>query len=144
MDVLEVIEQILVVAALTVFLAVFPRVLFVFIDMLKTQAKKTQTLIDDQVLNVVERFTYIVVAAAEQLGVSGQIENSAKAKKEYAIRELQRHLNSIGIAGISVEILSDSIEHAVRRGLDKKLVEIQYVEPGQDNDDDDYLYGKLR
>ena len=74
--------------------------------------------------NLLESLAQQVVLAAEQSGLSGQIEAAGTVKKQWAIDELTRIATEHGL-GVDVKTLSTAIEAAVKMWVadnDKKAV----------------------
>ena len=60
------------------------------------------------------------IRAAEQAGLTGVIENEAKAKLTYATAKAQELLNRYGLTNIDAEEIRLAIEAAVRMGLHQR------------------------
>lgn len=65
------------------------------------------------------------VRAAEQNGLKNELENTATAKKAWAISEVQRVLNERSLSGISVETISLAIESAIREGIHRRYDDLE-------------------
>lgn len=60
-----------------------------------------------------------VVKAAEQNGLKNELENTAEAKRAWAISEVQRILSERGMGEVSVESILVLIEAKIREGVHK-------------------------
>lgn len=117
----ETLNHLFAILALTVYIGGFASMGFAALAYLKTKAVKTETKLDDNILDFLERLAIVAVQASEQLGVSKQILNDAKTKREFAISSVQNNLDSLGVTGISVKLITDFIESAVLQGVQKGL-----------------------
>lgn len=129
--------QILTALALSVFIGGFTAFVFALIRFLKAKAERTETLLDDKVIDFIERFAIVAVQAAEQLGISNQILDEAKVKRAYAINSVQNNLNSLGVKGIDAGLIADFVEAAVRQAVHKDYVTVSTVVNTSDGDFDD-------
>lgn len=84
-----------------------------------------KTRLSSDQLAAVNLVVEMVVKAAEQSGLSGQIQNEAAVKKDYALSELQRILNERGLTGIDVQTLAVLIEAKVREGVHKDFAAVE-------------------
>lgn len=105
----------------------------VFISFLVLLARKAKQFLEarltEKQLSTIETLSIIAVRAAEQSGLIGLIENTAHAKKQYAVSFMQRALEVRGITKIDVDEISDWIEAAIRQGLqDSGVVEVGLIE----------------
>jgi hypothetical protein len=76
----------------------------------KLGSERTRTL---------EAIIAIVVKAAEQTGLTGEIAAAGKTKKAWAIQEAQRLLNERGYGAVSMATLSTMIESAIKDGVEQ-------------------------
>lgn len=77
--------------------------------------------LDPRTLIILDWIVLKVVQAAEQSALIGAIENTAKAKKEWAVLEVKKFLDSIGLKYIDVDTISAAIEAAILKGLQKNV-----------------------
>lgn len=85
----------------------------------KQKVAEVKSHMSAQDLATLQGLTAIAVQAAEQSGLSGQIEKAAGVLKQYAIDQLQMMAESRGIK-IDVAEASAHIEAAVLQGIHKK------------------------
>lgn len=79
--------------------------------------------IDASVLQQMEWLANIVVGAAEQSGLAGEIQDNAKAKKAWALNELARLFKERGLPEVDFATLSTLIEKAVLDNFNRDVVE---------------------
>ena len=94
------------------------------------QAKRAQVIdyLEDSQYARFLTLLEIAVQAAEQAGIAEIIENTAEAKKQYALNQLQLMLNTYGFNRISVDELAGWIEAAIRQGLQEVPPTVDLVE----------------
>jgi hypothetical protein len=68
-----------------------------------------------------------VVAAAEQSGLSKQIEDTARSKKAWAVNELVRLASEHGLKGLNIETFSNIIESEVYRQMNQPVTPVPLV-----------------
>lgn len=86
---------------------------------IKRKIDEVKSKLTSQQITDIEYYTKIVVQAAEQSGLAKLIEDTAAAKKDYAIKTLQAILDSKGWKGFSVAELEAHIESAILNGIHK-------------------------
>ena len=92
-----------------------PIVVGFVIELIRQSLARVKASVSNQQWGMLWSLASTVVMAAEQSGLSGQIINSGKAKKEWAIKELERIAAERGLAGLDVQTLSAIIETEVFR-----------------------------
>ncbi len=100
--------QVVITAAIPFVLNIVLKWVNVRLAMIKTQVGGDQ-------ISLFREAVSVVVAAAEQSGVAGIIENEGKAKKQWAIDTLQKIVTAHGWS-ISVAQIEAEIEHGVAMG----------------------------
>jgi len=73
-----------------------------------------------------------VVAAAEQSGLSKQIEDTARSKKAWAVNELVRLASEHGLSGLNIATFSSIIESEVFRQLNQPVNPVPLITIPQD------------
>jgi hypothetical protein len=89
-------------------------VLFIRKQMMKVEAdiEAGEALLNMRQYEIAKEFARQVVLASEQSGLTGEIDDIGRVKKEYAMSRLDSLLAEIGIS-LDLEALSDLIEAAV-------------------------------
>lgn len=85
------------------------------INLLRQAAAKVRASVSADQWLLLQAMAATVVQAAEQSGLAGHIESEGRAKKAWALAELQRLAAERGLAGLDVTTLANLIEAEVFR-----------------------------
>lgn len=111
----NIITQVLV-AVLTLAL---PVVLKLLADWLKLSRDKLLANLDAEARYALDEAVRIAVASAEQSGLTGLIERTARAKKDHAIAVAEKYLQEVAHLNIDLDLIADAIEAEVIRAFPK-------------------------
>lgn len=101
------------VVVLTISLSALTTVVIAYV---RTKLEELKARLGDNLFYQLVNLARIAVAAAEQSGLKGHIENLAAEKKAFAVAAVQDWLNQRGLSGVSAEAISLAIEAALREG----------------------------
>lgn len=76
-----------------------------------------KTRLTTEQLFLVDMVVRMVVQSAEQSGLKGLIENTGRAKKEYALQRATEILAEQGLAQIDIRLIADTIEAKLNEGV---------------------------
>jgi hypothetical protein len=91
-----------------------PILVAVAVPWLLGKAKEIKQNMSAEQAAMFEQGVQIAVRAAEQAGISGQIANTGRQKKEYAINAAQNYLNRLGLK-VNVDELATLLESEVHK-----------------------------
>jgi hypothetical protein len=106
-DFLVLVAQVLLVIAL-------PIVIAGMVVWLRQRLGEVRSKLTQDHLSILEKAAALAVRAAEQSGISKQIAEGGKAKKDYALQVLQNYLNSHGI-NVDLSMIDSAIEAEVHK-----------------------------
>lgn len=84
-----------------------------------TEIAKFLKKLDPKTLVILDGIVAMVVQAAEQSAIIGAIENTAKAKKAWAMERVKTFLKNMGLNYIDVDVIEAAIESAILKGIHK-------------------------
>ncbi len=113
---------------LTTFVTVATPLIVAFvISLLRQLIAKAKASVSAEQWLLLQSLASAVVSAAEQSGLSKQIGDAGRTKKEWAIDELMRIAAEHGMAGLDLQTLSSLIESEVFRQLNQPVTPVPLI-----------------
>jgi hypothetical protein len=125
---MEQVSQLFLMELLTVVIQLVVPVIAAFVVGLLWQGiQYVREKLGSERARTLEAIVNIVVKAAEQTGLTGELLATGKSKKAWAIKEAQRLLNERGYTNVSVATLSTAIESAIKDGVEQGWPGVNFI-----------------